>query len=78
MTSSVQTPQLPMYDSLSDPTHFFMSYNATISSFGGNTIVMAKSFVIAQRNVAQTWYSSLRPGSILPWHKLKDPLLTSF
>jgi hypothetical protein len=55
-----------------------MSYNATISSFGGNTIVMAKFFVIAQRNVAQTWYSSLHPGSILPWHKLKDPLLTSF
>jgi hypothetical protein len=29
-----------------------MSYEATISSYGGNTAVMAKSFVMAVRNVA--------------------------
>ena len=42
------------------PWQFLMSYEATISSYGGNTAVMAKSFVMAVRNVAQTWYSSLR------------------
>jgi hypothetical protein len=53
----------PMYDGHSDPKQFLMSYEATISSYGGN-IVMAKSFVMAIKNVAQTWYSSLRPGTI--------------
>jgi hypothetical protein len=55
-----------------------MSYEATISSYGGKTTVMAKSFVMAVRNVAQTWYSSLRPGTITSWQKLKDMLVTSF
>jgi hypothetical protein len=55
-----------------------MSYEATISSYGGNTAIMAKSFVMAVKSVAQTWYSSLRPGTITSWQKLKDMLITSF
>jgi hypothetical protein len=55
-----------------------MSYEATISSYGGNTAVMAKSFVMAVSSVAQTWYSSLRPGTITSWQNLKDMLVTSF
>jgi hypothetical protein len=70
--------QLPMYDGHSNPKQFFISYEATISSYGGNTAVMAKSFVMAVQNVAQTWYSSLRPGTITSWQKLKDMLVTSF
>jgi hypothetical protein len=71
-------PQLPMYDGLSDPKQFMMSYEATIFSYGGNTTVIAKSFVMAVRSVAQTWYSSLRPRIITSWQKLKGILLTSF
>jgi hypothetical protein len=40
--------------------------------------VMVKSFVMAVRNVAQTWYSSLWLGTITSWQKLKDMLVTSF
>jgi hypothetical protein len=43
-----------MYDGHLDPKQFLMSYEATISSYGGNTAVMAKSFVMAVKNVAQT------------------------
>jgi hypothetical protein len=75
---SYKPPQLPMYDGHSDPKQFLMSYEATISSYGGNTAVMAKSFVIAVQSVAQTWYSSLQPGTITSWQKLKDKLVTSF
>jgi hypothetical protein len=75
---SYKPPQLPMYDGHSDPKQFLMSYEATISSDGGNTAVMAKSFVMAVRSVAQTWYSSLWPGTITSWQKLKDMLVTSF
>jgi hypothetical protein len=73
---SYKPSQLPMYDGHSDPKQFLMSYEATISSYGGNAAVMAKSFVMAV--VAQTWYSSLRPGTITSWQKLKDMLVTSF
>jgi hypothetical protein len=51
---SYKTPQLPMYDGHSDLKQFLMSYKATISSYGGNTTVMAKSFVMAVRSVAHT------------------------
>jgi hypothetical protein len=74
---SYEPPQLPMYDGHLDPKQFLMSYEATISSYGGNTAVMAKSFVIVVRSVAQTWYS-LRPGTIMSWQKLKDMLVTNF
>jgi hypothetical protein len=75
---SYKPPQLPMYDGHSDSKQFLMSYEATISSYEGNAAVMAKSFVMAVKNVAQTWYSSLRPGTITSWQKLKDMLVTSF
>jgi FtsZ-binding cell division protein ZapB len=75
---SYKPPQLPMYDGHLGPKQFLMSYEATISSYGGNTTVMAKSFVMAVKSVAQTWYSSLRPGIITLWQKLKDMLITSF
>jgi hypothetical protein len=75
---SYKPPQLPIYDGHSDLKQFLMSYEATISSYGGNAAVMAKSFIMAVRSVAQTWYSSLRPGTITSWQKLKDMLVTSF
>jgi hypothetical protein len=43
-----------MYDGHSDPKQFLMSYEATISSYGGNIAAMEKSFVMAVRSVAQT------------------------
>jgi hypothetical protein len=67
-----------MYDGHSDPKQFHMSYEATISAYGGNTAVMAKSFIMAVESVAQTWYSSLRSGTIKSWQKLKYMLVTSF
>jgi hypothetical protein len=76
--SSYKSPQLPMYDGHSDSKQFLMSYEATISSYGCNTAIMAKSFGMTVRSVAQTWYSSLRPGTITSWQKLKDMLVTNF
>jgi hypothetical protein len=67
-----------MNDGHSNPKQFLMSYEATISSYGGNTAVMEKSFIMAVRSVAQTWYSCLRPGTVTSWQKLKDMLVTIF
>jgi hypothetical protein len=49
---SYKPPQLLMYDGHLDPKQFLMSYEATISSYGGNTAVMTKSFVMAVKSVA--------------------------
>jgi hypothetical protein len=49
---SYKSPQLPIYDGHFDPKQFLMSYEATIPSYGGNMVVMAKSFVMVVRNVA--------------------------
>jgi hypothetical protein len=54
---SYKPPQLPMYDGHLDPKQFLMSNEATISSYGGNAAIMAKSFVMAVWSMAQTWYS---------------------
>jgi hypothetical protein len=64
---SYKPPQLRMYDGHSNSKQFLMSYEATISSYGGNTTGMAKSFIMVVRSVAQTWYSSLRLGIITSW-----------
>jgi hypothetical protein len=45
-------PTLPIYDGLTDPKQFLMSYEATISSYGGNSAVMVKTFIMAVRSVA--------------------------
>jgi hypothetical protein len=55
---SYKPPHLPMYNGHSNPKQFLMSYKATISSYGDNTAIMAKSFIMAVRSVARTWYSS--------------------
>jgi hypothetical protein len=78
MATILQPPQLPMYNGHSDLKQLLMSYKATISSYGGNAGVMAKSFVMVVRSVAQTWYSSLRPETITSWQKLKNMLVNSF
>jgi hypothetical protein len=52
MAPVLQATQLPMYNGHSDPKQFLMSYEATISLYGGNTAVMAKSFVMAVKSVA--------------------------
>jgi hypothetical protein len=56
---SYKPPQLPMYDGYSDPKQFLMSYEAAISSYGGNTAVMAKSFVMAVKKMLH------KPGTLL-------------
>jgi hypothetical protein len=38
---------LPIYDGPTDQKQFLMSYKATISSYGGNSIAMANYFVMA-------------------------------
>jgi hypothetical protein len=59
-------------------TRLYPLNSGVTSSYGGNTAIMAKSFVMAVRSMAQTWFSSFWPGTITSWQKLKDMLVTNF
>ena len=61
-----------------DPRQFIMSYEAAVAAAGGDENTMAKSFVIIARDIAQSWYSNLGPGSVESWADLRDKLCTNF
>jgi hypothetical protein len=50
---------LPIYDGLLDPKQFLIRYKAIISSYSGNAAVMAKSFIMTVKNVADMVLYSL-------------------
>jgi hypothetical protein len=56
-----------MYDGHSDPKQFLMSYEATISSYGGNTAVMVKSYVHGSQECGSNmiFFSSARNNHIV-------------
>jgi len=41
-----------------------MSYEAIVAAVGEDEYAMAKSFLIIARDITQSWYSNLPPGSI--------------
>ena len=56
--------QLPRYNGSGDPTQFIMAYEATIASAGGDSTIMAKSFIMACEGPLANWYAHQPPGSI--------------
>jgi hypothetical protein len=55
-----------------------MSYQVAVASFGGDDATMAKSFIIALKGPALTWYTRLPPLSIESWKGLRDKFLLNF
>jgi hypothetical protein len=55
-----------------------MSYQVTVASSGGDDATMAKSFIIALKGSALTWYTWLPPLSIESWKGLRDKFLLNF
>ena len=49
-----------------------MSYEVVVAATGGDEYTMVKSFVIIARDIAQSWYSNLPPGSIDSWGSLRE------
>jgi hypothetical protein len=64
---SYKPSQLPMYDGHSDPKQFLMSYEATISLYGGNTAVHGKVLCHGspERSPDMVFFSSA--GTITSW-----------
>jgi hypothetical protein len=55
-----------------------MSYQVAIASSRGDDATMAKSFIIALKGTALTWYTRLPPLSIESWKALRDKFLLNF
>jgi hypothetical protein len=57
----------PKYNDNTDPAQYIMSYQVAVASSGGDDATMAKSFIIALKGMALTWYTRLPPLSIDFW-----------
>jgi hypothetical protein len=68
----------PKYNGSTDPAQYIMSYQVVVASSGGDDATMAKSFIIALKGPALTWYSRLPPLSIDSWRSLRDKFLLNF
>jgi hypothetical protein len=68
----------PKYNDNTDPTQYIMSYQVAVASSGGDDAMMAKSFIIALKGLALTWYTRLPPLSIDSWRSLQDKFLLNF
>jgi hypothetical protein len=55
-----------------------MSFEAAITSAGGNDSVLDKSFIIVAEGDALAWYSMLKPSTIYSWENLRDKILENF
>ena len=55
-----------------------MSYEATVVAASGDEYTMAKSLMIIARDIAQSWYNNLLPGSIDSWVSLHKKLCNNF
>jgi hypothetical protein len=65
-------PTLSMHDGLSDPKQIHMSYEATISSYDGNSIVMAKSFFYGIQECGPDLVLIALVKADTLWQKLKE------
>ena len=51
-----------------------MSYEASITSAGGDHSTLAKTFIVALEGAALDWFTELPPGSIQSWENLRNKL----
>jgi hypothetical protein len=68
----------PKYNGSTDPTQYIMSNQVAVASSGGDNATMVKSFIIAPKGPALTWYIKLPPLSIESWKGLRDKFLLNF
>ena len=68
----------PKFDGTSDPRQFIMSYEASITSAGGDHSTLAKTFIVALEGATLDWFTELPPGSIQSWENLRNKLLENY
>jgi hypothetical protein len=68
----------PKYNGSTNLAQYIMSYQVVVALSRGDDVTMAKSFIIALKGPALTWYTRLPPLSIESWKGLRDKFLLNF
>ena len=58
-------PRITVFNGKSNPRKFLVSYETVVTSAGGDAQILAKSLIMAVKDIAHDWYTSLKPLSIM-------------
>jgi hypothetical protein len=50
-----------VFDGKTNPRKFLASYEIVVTSAGGDAQILAKSLIMAVKDIALDWYTSLKP-----------------
>ena len=71
-------PCIPVFDEKSNPRKFLVSYETAVTSARGDAQILTKSLIMAVKDIAHDWYTSLKPLSIRSWGQVKAELVSTF
>ena len=57
-------PRILVFNEKSNPRKFLVSYETAVTSAGGDAQILAKSLIMAVKDIAHDWYTLLKPLSI--------------
>jgi hypothetical protein len=63
--------RIPPFSRQSNPRKFLASYDTAVISTCEDTKALAKSFIMAVKDIAHDWYISLKPLLIQSWDQIK-------
>ena len=71
-------PRIPVFDRKSNPRKFLASYETAVTSAGGDAQILAKSLIMAVKDITHDWYTLLKPLSIMSWGQVIAELVSTF
>ena len=71
-------PRILVFDGKSNPRKFLVSYETAVTSAGGDAQILAKSLIMAVKDITHDWYTLLKPLSIMSWGQVIAELVSTF
>jgi len=71
-------PLISVFDGKSNPRKFLPSYETAVTSAGGDAQILAKSLIMAVKDITHDWYTLLKPLSIMSWGQVIAELVSTF
>jgi len=71
-------PRITVFNGKSNPRKFLVSYETAVTSAGGDAQILAKSLIMAVKDITHDWYTLLKPLSIMSWGQVTAELGSTF
>jgi len=71
-------PRILVFNEKSNPRKFLVSYETAVTSAGGDAQILAKSLIMAVKDITHDWYTLLKPLSIMSWGQVTAELGSTF